>query len=156
MEALTSRLPPPPPASSQASRLVMLANRDCDTAPEVALRSVLHRRGLRFRKHLAPLKGLRCRADLVFPRAKVAVFVDGCFWHQCPEHAAFPKANADWLRMKLAQNFNRDRRNDAALAATGWMVIRVWEHEDVDGAADRIVEALTMRPPRDPGHWVST
>lgn len=130
----------------------MVANRSWDTAPEVALRSVVHRRGLRFRKHLAPLKGLRCRADLVFPRAKIAVFVDGCFWHRCPQHATFPKANADWWQMKLEQNFNRDRRNDAALAAAGWTVIRVWEHEDVDRAADRIAEALAMRSSQRVGH----
>src|SRR4051812_29059196 len=86
-------LPPAPPPSSDASRAVMVANRGADTAPELALRSILHRRGLRFRKHVAPLPGLRCRADVVFTRARVAVFVDGCFWHRCPDHATFPKAN---------------------------------------------------------------
>ncbi len=123
----------------------MVANRGVDTAPEVALRSELHHRGLRFRKHVAPLAGLRCRADVVFSRAKVAVFVDGCFWHRCPEHATFPKANADWWRMKLAQTVERDERNNAALAEAGWLVIRVWEHEDPRPAADRVQRAVASR-----------
>lgn len=120
----------------------MVANRGQDTAPEQALRSAVHRRGLRFRKHVAPLKGLRCRADLVFPRAKVAVFADGCFWHRCPQHASFPKENAAWWRLKLDRNFERDRRNDEALATAGWTVVRVWEHEDAEAAADRVAEAV--------------
>lgn len=124
----------------------MRANRSLDTAPEVALRSVLHRRGLRFRKHVAPVKGLRCQADVVFPSAMVAVFVDGCFWHRCPQHASFPKANAKWWRTKLDRTFERDRSNDAALSAAGWTPIRVWEHENVEEAADRIVAVLKSKP----------
>jgi DNA mismatch endonuclease (patch repair protein) len=120
----------------------MRANRSLDTAPEVALRSALHRRGFRFRKHVAPLKELRCRADIVFTSANVAVFVDGCFWHRCPQHASFPKANAEWWQAKLDRTFERDRRNDSALTAAGWTVIRVWEHEDVEEAAKRIATVL--------------
>lgn len=123
----------------------MLANRGSETAPEIALRSILHRRGLRFRKHVAPLSGLRCQADVVFTRAKVAVFVDGCFWHRCPQHATFPKANAAWWRAKLEQNFERDRRNDQALAEAGWAVVRVWEHEDPSAAAGQIEALLRQR-----------
>lgn len=126
----------------------MVANRSFDTVPEVAFRSALHRRGLRFRKHAAPLRGLRCTADLVFPRIKVAVFVDGCFWHRCPSHATFPKANAEWWRMKLERNFMRDRRNDDALAEAGWAVVRIWEHEEIGAAVDRVVAVVANRTPQ--------
>ncbi|HSR94641.1 MAG TPA: very short patch repair endonuclease [Solirubrobacterales bacterium] len=146
--AVSATLPPAPPASSAGSKAVMLANRGSETAPEIALRSILHRSGLRFRKHVAPLPGLRCQADVVFTRAKVVVFVDGCFWHRCPLHATFPKANAAWWRAKLEQNFERDRRNDKALTRAGWTVVRVWEHEDPDAAAGRI-EALLRQRRRD-------
>lgn len=120
----------------------MVANRGSETKPEVALRSALHRRSLRFRKHVAPLPGLRCQADIVFSRWKIAVFVDGCFWHSCPEHATHPKANATWWWEKLAQTERRDRRNDQLLADAGWTVIRVWEHEDPESAARRVEQAL--------------
>lgn len=133
---------PAPPASSAAARKVMLANRGADTKPEVALRSALHRRGLRFRKHLAPVASLRCRADIVFRPQRIAVFVDGCFWHRCPEHATFPRANGEWWRSKLDATWERDRRNDALLQAAGWTVIRVWEHEAPETAAQRIAEAV--------------
>jgi DNA mismatch endonuclease (patch repair protein) len=116
----------------------MVANRGTETAPEIALRSALHRRGLRFRKHLPPIPSLRCNADVVFSTAKIAVFVDGCFWHRCPEHATFPKANAAWWQAKLDQTFQRDRRNDAVLDEAGWTVVRVWEHEDPGAAAARV------------------
>jgi DNA mismatch endonuclease (patch repair protein) len=98
----------------------------------------MHRRGLRFRKHVAPLSGLRCRADAVFPAARVAVFVDGCFWHSCPWHGTLPRANREWWRPKLARTAARDHRNDETLAAAGWAVVRVWEHEDPVVAAARI------------------
>ena len=116
----------------------MRAQRQTDTAPERALRSELHRRGLRFRKNFRPLPGLRCRADVIFTRAHVAVFVDGCFWHGCPVHGRQPRANSEWWRQKLARNASRDRRNNALLTAAGWTVIRVWEHEDATAAADRV------------------
>lgn len=120
----------------------MRANRGQDTRPELLLRSALHRRGLRFRKHISPVPGLRCRADVVFPAKRVAVFVDGCFWHRCPEHVTFPKANAEWWQTKLSKTWDRDRRNDAALHDAGWLVIRVWEHEDPEDAALRIAHVL--------------
>lgn len=127
----------------------MEANRRTDTSPELALRSELHRRGLRFRKDVRiAVDGGRVRPDIVFTRARVAVFVDGCFWHRCPTHALDPKSNAAYWQAKFSANVARDRRNDAALASAAWHVIRVWEHEDPTVAAERIaavVEAARLR-----------
>ena len=120
----------------------MQGNRSTETRPEVALRSELHRRGLRFRKHRQVTPALRCRADVVFSKARVAVFVDGCFWHRCPEHLTDPRTNSSYWAAKLDRNVARDRRNDAALEAAGWLVVRVWEHESPSGAADRVEAAL--------------
>jgi DNA mismatch endonuclease, patch repair protein len=107
-----------------------------DTLPELAIRSELHRRGLRFRVDRAPLPGLRSRADIVFGPARVAVYVDGCFWHSCPEHGTMPKANAEWWERKLKRNQERDIETDRALREHGWEVVRIWEHEDpVEAAA---------------------
>lgn len=125
-----------------------------DTKPELALRRELWSRGLRYRVDVSPIKGVRRRADLVFTRAQVAVFVDGCFWHSCPTHATAPKANAKWWKEKLAANVERDRDTDARLDAAGWTVIRIWEHEGILEAADR-VEALVrsqIAPSRRTGH----
>lgn len=121
----------------------MQGNRSSETRPEVALRSELHRRGLRFRKHGHAVAGLRCRPDIIFSRARVAVFVDGCFWHQCPKHRTDPRTNSAYWAAKLDRNVARDRRNDAALEAAGWRVVRVWEHESPSRAADRVVAVLT-------------
>lgn len=115
-----------------------------DTKPELALRSAVWRLGLRYRVDVAPIPGRR-RADLVFTRAKVAVYVDGCFWHSCPEHATVPKANREWWVAKLQANVSRDRDTDARLGVQGWLVIRVWEHEDMDAAARRIERAVHQR-----------
>jgi DNA mismatch endonuclease, patch repair protein len=123
----------------------MRANRRRDTGPELALRRVLHRRGLRFRVDFAPVKEVRCRADLVFTKARLAVFVDGCFWHFCPEHGNLPKYNRTWWQEKLRLNVSRDRLNDDALVAAGWHVVRVWEHEPVEAAADRVCDILGGR-----------
>ena len=120
----------------------MRANLPRDTRPEVLVRSLLHRRGLRFRKHDRPLRELRCRADVVFPRQKVAVFVDGCFWHGCPQHGHTPRSNSDYWAAKLALNARRDARNDAVLERAGWTVVRAWEHEDPQDVADRVLQAL--------------
>ncbi|MEK8069633.1 very short patch repair endonuclease [Rhodococcoides navarretei] len=113
-----------------------------DTKPEVALRRALHRRGLRYFVDRAPLKGMRRRADLVFPKRKVAVYVDGCFWHSCPVHATKPRNNAQWWADKLAANVARDRDTDRRLIDEGWRVVRIWEHEDPAEAADRVVDEL--------------
>lgn len=107
----------------------------------MALRRELWRRGLRYRVDVRPLPHLRRRADLVFSRARVAVFVDGCFWHVCPRHGSNSKVNQSYWSAKLARNVERDRETDAALTEEGWLAVRVWEHEDFDLGAARI-EAL--------------
>ena len=116
-----------------------------DTKPELALRRAVWRLGLRYRVDIAPIPGRR-RADLVFTRAKVAVYVDGCFWHSCPTHATIPKANREWWVAKLDTNVRRDRDTDRRLAEAGWTVIRVWEHEVVDAAAERIALVVRATP----------
>ena len=116
-----------------------------DTTPELAIRSELHRRGFRFRVDRAPLPGLRSRADIVFGPARVAVYVDGCFWHSCPAHGTRPKANAKWWERKLNRNQERDRETDRVLREHGWAVVRIWEHEDPVAAADRVVETVRDR-----------
>jgi DNA mismatch endonuclease (patch repair protein) len=115
----------------------MRAARRRDTGPELALRRLLHQRGLRYRVD-APLTGTRRRADVCFTSRRIAVFVDGCFWHSCPQHGTLPKANHEWWADKLERNVTRDRDTDAVLSAASWRVVRVWEHEDMGLAADRI------------------
>lgn len=128
----------------------MVATRRRDTAPELQLRSALHSAGLRFRVDEIPIRGLRCRADVVFRSARVAVFVNGCFWHGCPEHATWPKHNAEWWRKKIEGNRARDERVDETLRAAGWIVMRVWEHDDVRDAA-RAIEQIVRSRRRRPG-----
>jgi DNA mismatch endonuclease (patch repair protein) len=135
----------PPPASSEAVRAVMKGNRGSDTKPEVALRSLLHSRGLRFRKNWPPVQGLRCRADIAFVSARLAIFVDGCFWHSCPEHGSVPKTNRDYWLAKLSRNVRRDRASESSLEANGWRVMRIWEHETATAAADRIAAEVLRR-----------
>jgi DNA mismatch endonuclease (patch repair protein) len=118
-----------------------------DTPCELALRSAVHRAGLRYRVDW-PLPGTRRRADLAFVGARVAVFVDGCFWHGCPEHATQPRANAAWWRDKLAANVARDRDTDATLRRAGWLVLRFWEHADMQAAAMRVQRAVERRAGR--------
>ena len=132
-------LPYPHPSSQQVSAR-MKRNLRRDTRPEIALRSELHRRGLRFRKdHPLRLSDRIVRPDISFPRAKLAIFVDGCFWHACPIHGNEPRVNTDYWRPKLARNVARDRAVDAALEAAGWTVLRAWEHESVQSVADRVM-----------------
>lgn len=124
----------------------MEANRRKDTGPERLLRSQLHARGLRYRvDRPLVLDDRRVRPDLVFSGARVAVFVDGCFWHRCPVHATHPKANADYWQAKFDRNVARDRGDDAALRSAGWTVVRIWEHEDPDEAAVRVEAVLRGR-----------
>lgn len=139
--SLVPSVPAAPPASSPTARKVMLGNRS-ESAIERALRSELHQRGLRFRKHLAPLPGLRCRADVIFTRQRLAIFIDGCFWHCCPEHGSAPKANAGWWKVKLDANVARDRRNTQALEHAGWTVLRFWTHVPIDEMAEEISASL--------------
>jgi DNA mismatch endonuclease (patch repair protein) len=122
----------------------MKSQRQRDTAAETALRSLLHRRGLRFRVHYA-LPSLRRQADIAFPRLRIAVFVDGCFWHGCPEHGTWPKENADWWRAKIEGNRRRDADTDERLAAAGWLSVRVWAHEKPAHAAERVVGIVHAR-----------
>ncbi|GAA1200192.1 very short patch repair endonuclease [Pseudonocardia alaniniphila] len=125
----------PAPLNAGRSRN-MQANRRTDTKPETRLRSALHRRGLRFRKDLLLRLGggVRVRPDIVFTARKVAVFVDGCFWHVCPEHGRYPSTNDWYWSPKLRRNIERDRTVDGALRDAGWRVVRIWEHEDLDRA----------------------
>jgi len=109
-----------------------------DTGPERLLRRALHRRGVRFRLQDARLPG---RPDIVLVRTRLAIFVDGCFWHGCEQHAVLPKSNRAFWAEKLAGNQRRDQRNDAALAALGWTVRHVWEHEDPEAVAAEIERA---------------
>ena len=131
-----------PAASSEHVRRRMERQGRRDTKPELELRRAVWRLGLRYRVDIAPIPGRR-RADLVFTRAKVAVYLDGCFWHSCPNHATIPKANREWWVEKLGTNVRRDRDTDQRLAEAGWTVLRVWEHEAPDVAAGRV--ELTVR-----------
>ena len=134
-----------PWASSPEARARMQSNRSRDTKPELALRSAVHALGLRYRVSAKPLAGLRRTADLVFPTAKVAVFLDGCFWHGCPEHHTVASANAKFWADKVSGNRARDRDTDARLDAEGWVSVRVWEHEDPVAAARRVEDVVRAR-----------
>lgn len=118
-----------PIASSLRVRKLMQAIPSRDTTPEKTLRSILHRMGLRFRKDIQPIEGVRCKADFIFRKAKVCVFVDGCFWHGCPEHFQIPKTNTEWWLEKVRDNRERDTRKTMLIKGHGWMVLRYWEHE---------------------------
>jgi DNA mismatch endonuclease (patch repair protein) len=121
----------------------MRANRSRDTKPELAVRRLVHEMGLRYRVDFPPLPSNgRMRADLVFTRARVAVFIDGCFWHGCPEHHTVARTNADFWAMKVSGNRARDERTNAALNEAGWTVLRFWEHEDPRVAARAIGEVV--------------
>lgn len=140
-------------ASTPAVRAVMRSNRGRDTKPEIAVRSAVHALGLRYRVGMRPVPHLRRTADLVFTRAKVAVFVDGCFWHGCPDHCRPSKINKEFWSKKIAQNRLRDEDTGRKLAEAGWTVIRVWEHEDPTEAASRIAAHVSgSRRPVSPSH----
>src|SRR4051812_31427162 len=119
---------PEPQSAELSARMARVRRRD--TAPELALRRELHGLGLRFRVDVAPVPDIRSRADVVFRPSRVAVYVNGCFWHACKEHGTLPTNNREWWRAKLAATVERDRRTDAVLRSAGWLVVRVWEHED--------------------------
>ena len=126
----------------------MRANRRRDTAPELALRRELWRRGHRYLVDATPAgTSRRRRADVVLRGSRIAVFVDGCFWHSCADHCHAPKANREWWAIKLASITERDRRNDAELLLAGWWPVRVWEHEHPIAAVDRIEALLIRRAP---------
>ncbi len=116
-----------------------------DTRPEVLLRKALTKRGLRYRIDHAPVAGIRSKADIVFPRVKLAVFVHGCFWHGCPEHSRPTKSNTKWWADKIAANRKRDSESAQQLVAAGWQVARVWEHEAPQDAGERIAAIVLAR-----------
>lgn len=120
-----------------------------DTPRELALRALLHRRGLRYRVDAAPVSGFRRRADLVFATARVAVFVDGCFWHACPIHGEVPRRNREWWESKLARNQARDFNTDVMLAREGWISLRIWEHQSPERVASSIERLVRYRQSRE-------
>jgi DNA mismatch endonuclease, patch repair protein len=121
----------------------MRGNHRVNTKPERALRSCLHARGLRFRKDFyVALPGRRVWVDVAFTRARLAVFVDGCFWHACPDHGSTPQTNREYWRSKLDRNVERDLEASALLAAAGWTVLRFWEHEPVEQVTAEVQAAL--------------
>ena len=133
---MSSRVRPTPKSAAVTAQMRRMPRRD--TKPELMIRRELHVRGMRFHVR-SRLPG---RPDIVFTRAKLAVFIDGCFWHQCPDHGNVPRNNREWWLEKLEGNVARDRRKDEELADMGWRVLHVWEHEPVSAAAERIE-----------GHW---
>ena len=116
----------------------MRSNRGRDTAPELAVRRAIHARGLRYRVNRRPVRTLRRTADIVFPRQRIAVFVDGCFWHGCPQHHTVASTNAQYWADKVTSNRRRDEETDLLLAAAGWTALRIWEHVPVQVAAEII------------------
>ena len=132
-----------PVPSSPSASVRMRSNPPSDTKPEVRLRSTLHRAGLRFRKnHQLIVQGRRSRPDIVFPGARVAVFLDGCFWHHCPLHGSLPRANGSYWAAKFARNADRDEALDQALGEAGWTVVRLWEHEPLETAARHVLDVV--------------
>jgi len=142
---LTMAVARPVGASSEAVRKSMQANKGRDTKPELALRRAAHALGLRYRVSSRPIPTMRRTADMVFSRAKVAVFLDGCFWHGCPEHHTKAATNAEFWAEKVRRTRERDAETDRILSEAGWLVIRVWEHEDPHKAALHIAEQVRLR-----------
>jgi DNA mismatch endonuclease (patch repair protein) len=141
---------PTPAASSPAALARMKAAKRRDTTPELRVRRALHRLGFRFYVDRRPLTSSPKRADILFSRQRVAIFIDGCYWHGCPEHGTLPKANADWWAEKITGNARRDRATETELRIQGWRVIRIWEHEETNAAVARILLDLRPRIGRSP------
>jgi len=144
---------PPSGAASPAVHQSMKGNRSTNTSPEVALRSALHRAGCRYRKNYKiSVDGATVRPDIVFPHRRVAVFVDGCFWHSCPVHGRRPATNSEYWRAKLGRNQERDQLVNARLAAADWVVIRIWAHSlagtDLELSVVEVRHALNRRQPK--------
>lgn len=132
-------------ASSDHARRTMRANRRRDTTPELRIRSALHREGLRYRVDAPPLPGLRRRADIVLSKARIAVFIDGCYWHGCPTHFVQPKTHTEYWSNKIQTNIERDRETDRRLVEAGWLPLRYWEHEDPVEVSAEIVKLWRSR-----------
>lgn len=124
----------------------MQATRRRDTRPELLIRSLLHQRGFRFRVDypIRTAAGRKRRTDIAFTRQKLAVFVDGCFWHQCPDHCRLPGRNRDYWEAKLGGNAERDRLVDGELRESGWTALRFWEHESPEDVAAAVERALAQ------------
>ena len=136
---------PYPVPTSESVTAVMKGNRKVGSKPEAQLRSALHRRGHRFRKNFAINSGgLRVKPDIVFTKRRLAVFVDGCFWHRCPLHGTDPQVNRGYWGPKLERNVARDHRVNLALRSEGWTVLRIWEHETIAEAAARVESTLSQ------------
>ena len=136
--------PPVPKASSPATRRRMQLTPRRDTRPEMRVRSLLHRAGLRFRVHSKIISSIRLWADICFPRQRVAVFIDGCFWHGCPVHCRPSKSNVNYWRYKIERNRARDVESTALLQSLGWNVLRYWEHERPEAVAATIQSNVRM------------
>ena len=132
-------------AASRSVRASMRGNRSRDTTPEKLLRKHLHERGVRYRVSHRPVPSVRRTADVAFPGARVAVFVDGCFWHGCPDHCRWPGTNEEFWREKIEGNQTRDSETNRLLERSGWLPVRVWEHEDPSEAADKIIALVRAR-----------
>lgn len=143
-EPLADRAPSPPLTDARTSaRMAAQPNRN--TVPEILLRKALRARGLGYRVNARLPNIPRRTCDVAFPGVRVAVFVDGCFWHSCPLHVVPPKNNAAWWHNKLARNIARDRDTERRLDRQGWTVLRFWEHEDMELAADVVGEVVRNR-----------
>jgi DNA mismatch endonuclease (patch repair protein) len=132
-------------ASSAATRKTMQGNRNRDTTAEINVRRLVHAQGLRYRVNARPEADLRCTADLLFPRARVAVFVDGCYWHGCPQHFTMPATNTAYWKRKIGRNQERDGETTAKLEERGWTVLRFWEHEPPASVARRVEQVVRAR-----------
>lgn len=133
-------------ASTPGRRRIMQANRSRDTKPELAVRKLLHAAGLRYRVSYPPIGQLRRRADIVFTRQRIAVFIDGCFWHGCPDHGrGHFNVNSDYWSSKITTNRERDEDTSQRLIEDGWVVLRFWEHEDPPEVAVKIADAIAAR-----------
>ncbi len=136
---MTIEPPRQSPGPELSRKMSTLARRD--TKPELLLRQELHRRGLRYRVQIKVPGNNRRTIDIAFTRVRLAVYVDGCFWHGCPEHHVRPRTNSDWWRWKIERNQLRDADTDRALRERGWDVLRIWEHVGSQAAADAVVHA---------------
>ncbi|MFJ9018413.1 very short patch repair endonuclease [Streptomyces sp. NPDC102259] len=132
-------------ASSAARRRNMQAIRSRDTKPEKLIRRLVHAQGLRYRVAARPLPDLRRTADMVFRPVKVAVFIDGCYWHGCPEHYVPPRTNSGYWSAKVLRNMERDRDTDQRLREAGWLVLRFWEHEPAEECSLEVSKAVADR-----------
>jgi DNA mismatch endonuclease (patch repair protein) len=131
-------------AMDEATSRRMARTRGRDNGIERALRSALHRKGIRFRLHYPVPSVPRRSIDIALPARRVAIFVDGCFWHGCREHGTWPTRNAQFWREKIEANTRRDQSTDKALKNAGWCVVRVWEHDDADEAVRRIIQVISV------------